>query len=110
MPETSSLRLTTLGARCCRRAKASSCPVREVFISVWKRVTAMVEPAARVGGGDAVEGRRESGFERFGCAGLGGPQGILRLGPAGLDRREIGRIARQIEELEPRLGQNSLDG
>src|SRR3954454_19404959 len=33
-----------------------------VFTSVWKRVTAMVEPAACVGGGDAVEGGRAIAF------------------------------------------------
>src|SRR5215204_2025168 len=54
--------------------------LRAIFTLVWQRVTAIVEPAASVGGGDAVEGGRESGF---GCARLGGPQGTLRLGPAG---------------------------
>src|SRR5690242_2627138 len=33
-----------------------------IFTSVWKRVTAIVEPAACVGGGDAVEGRRAIAF------------------------------------------------
>src|SRR3954467_3344512 len=79
----------------------SSSDIREVFASVWKRVTAMVEPAACVGGADAVEGGRKGGFERLGSAPPGGPQGALELGPAGFDGREIGRIAPQIEELEP---------
>src|ERR1044071_4490770 len=63
-------------------------PIRAVFRSVWKRVTAMVEPAACVGGGDAVEGGGEDGFERLLGARLGGPQEALELGPAGLDRRQ----------------------
>src|SRR3954454_12065020 len=83
--------------------------IRAVFTSVWKRVTAMVEPAASVGGGDAVEGRRESGFGGFEWARLGGAEGTLRLGPAGFDRREIGRIARQVEELDPGFGKGDLD-
>src|SRR3954452_1340040 len=33
-----------------------------VFTSVWKRVTAMVEPAACGGGGDAVHGGRAIAF------------------------------------------------
>jgi len=69
----------------------------------------MVEPAVGVGGGDAVEGGREGDFEYVGGARLGGPQCALELGPAGFDGREIGRIARQVKQLEPGLGQNSLD-
>jgi hypothetical protein len=52
---------------------------------------------------------RESGFERVAGARLGSPEGALELGPAGFDRRKIGRIARQVEELEPGFGQGALD-
>ena len=69
----------------------------------------MVEPAARVGGGDAVEGGKESGFERVAGARRGGPQRIFELGPAGFDWRQIGRVARQIKQLEPGRGQSALD-
>src|SRR5215218_3750468 len=86
-----------------------NCSTRAVSASVWKRITAMVEPASCVGGGDAVEGRREGGFKRIAGARLDGPQGTLELGPGGFDGREIGRIARQIEELEPGLGKDHLD-
>src|SRR3954447_22764081 len=69
----------------------------------------MVEPAACVGGGDAVEGGGEGGFERFGRARLGGPQRAVGFGPAGFNRREAGRVTRQVEELEPGLGKGRLD-
>ena len=45
----------------------------------------MVEPAACVSWGDAVEGEDEGGFERLAGARLGGAQDALKLGPAGFD-------------------------
>ena len=83
--------------------------IRAIFASVWKRVTAMVEPAACVGGGDAVEGGGESGFEHVGGARFSSAQGALGLGPAGFDRRQVGRVARQIKEREPGFGESGLD-
>jgi hypothetical protein len=73
------------------RMNNALCTIRAIFVLVWKRVTAIVEPAACIGGGDAVEGGREGGFERLGGTRLGGPQGTLELGPAAFDGREIGR-------------------
>ena len=83
--------------------------IRAVFASVWKRVTAMVEPAACVGRGDAVEGGGEGSFERVGGARLDSAQDALELGPAGFDGRKIGRVTRQVKELEPGFGQGGLD-
>ena len=45
----------------------------------------MVEPAACVNWGDAVEGGDEGGFERLAGARLGSQQDALKLGPAGFD-------------------------
>src|SRR3954471_14419739 len=88
----------------CRRALT----FRAIFASVWKRVTAMVEPAACVGGGDAVEGGGESGFEHVGGARFSSAQGALELGPAGFDRRQVGRVALQVKELDSPLTKSSL--
>src|SRR3954447_26264628 len=78
-------------ARAVGKAKSTlSRDVRAVFASVWKRVTAMVEPAACVGRGDAVEGGGEGSFERVGGARLDSAQDALELGPAGFDGRKIG--------------------
>src|SRR6476619_4005936 len=87
----------------------TQCLSRAILASVWKRVTAMVEPAACVGGGDAVEGGGESGFEHVGGARFSSAQGALELGPAGFDGRQVGRVARQVKELEPGFGQGGLD-
>src|SRR4029078_2079612 len=67
----------------CPLAQSPIVTARAVFPSVWKRVTAMVEPPACVSGGDAVEGGGEGGFERLAGARLGGPRGAFELGPAG---------------------------
>src|SRR3954470_19324620 len=69
----------------------------------------MVEPGAPVGRGDAVEGGGEGSFERVGGTRLDSAQDALELGPAGFDGRKIGRVTRQVKELEPGFGQGGLD-
>ena len=60
----------------------------------------MAEPVPGIIGGDGVEGFREFFVDGGGRARLGRAQGGLELGPTGLDRREVGRVARQGQEME----------
>src|SRR4051794_37812558 len=73
---------------------------RAVCRSVWSSVAAMAEPASGVGGGDRGEGARQLAIEVGDRAGFLGAQGGLDLGPAGLDRGQVGRVAREVAEAE----------
>src|SRR4051812_405694 len=73
---------------------------RAVCRSVWSSVAAMAEPASGVGGGDRGEGARQLAIEVGDRAGFLGAQGGLGLGPAGLDRGQVGRVARGVAEAE----------
>src|SRR3954452_13540657 len=82
---------------------------RRMLSSAWRDVTAMPEPARRVGGGHVGGSGVQRGSQTLNSSRRDGSESGLDLRPAGLDGREVGGIAGQVPHCQPRRRDGVLD-